>query len=334
MPLNVGLVGAGMIGADHARRIGTAVAGARVAAVTDIDPDRAAAVAASCGARTAASDREVVDAGDVDAVLVASWGPAHAESVLAAVAARKPVFCEKPLATTAEDCLKIIEAEQASGRRLVQVGFMRRYDTGYRALKRLVDGGDLGEPLMVHCVHRNAEVPESYHSAMAVQDTAVHEIDAVRWLLDDEITSAQVLFPKRTRNRFDHLRDPQVMLFETASGARVDVEVFVNCRYGYDIRCEVVGETGTAELPPPAEPAVRSAARLSTAVVQDWKDRFADAYDTEIREWTAAAAEGTASGPSSWDGYAAAVVTDAAVRSQQTGDVVPTGIGRRPDFYA
>lgn len=108
----------------------------------------------------------------------------------------------------------------------------------------------------------------------------------------------------------------------------------MNCRYGYDIRCEVVGETGTAELPPPAEPAVRSAARLSTAVVQDWKDRFADAYDTEIREWTAAAAEGTASGPSSWDGYAAAVVTDAAVRSQQTGDVVPTGIGRRPDFYA
>ncbi|MFW5416080.1 Gfo/Idh/MocA family oxidoreductase [Nocardiopsis sp. CNT-189] len=334
MPLNVGLVGAGMIGADHARRIAASVPGARIAAVTDIDPGRAAAVAASCGARTAASDRELVGSGDVDAVLVASWGPAHAGTVLASIAAGKPVLCEKPLATTAEDCLKIIEAEQALGRRLVQVGFMRRYDAGHRALKRLVGGGGLGEPLMVHCVHRNASAPEAYRTEMAVHDTAVHEIDAARWLLDDEIASAQVLFPKRTRNRFEHLRDPQFMLFGMESGARVDVEVFVNCRYGYDIRCEVVGEAGTAELPPPPAPAVRSAARLSTPVLQDWKDRFADAYDAEIREWVMAAAEGTAAGPSAWDGYAAAVACDAAVRSQRTGEAEPTGIGPRPDFYA
>ena len=75
----------------------------------------------------------------VDAVVVASWGPTHEEFVLACIAAGKPVFCEKPLATTVEACRRILDAEMAHGRRLVQVGFMRRYDAGYRAMKEAVD---------------------------------------------------------------------------------------------------------------------------------------------------------------------------------------------------
>ncbi|MFC4563189.1 Gfo/Idh/MocA family oxidoreductase [Nocardiopsis mangrovi] len=334
MTVNVGVIGAGMIGADHIRRLTTVVSGARVRAVTDIDAARAAAVADSVGARALPGDTEVIGAGDVDAVLVASWGAAHAESVLAAVAAGKPVFCEKPLATTAEDCLRIVDAEQRHGRRLVQVGFMRRYDPGYREMKRVIDAGDIGTPLMVHCAHRNATVPESYHSAMAAHDTAIHEIDAVRWLLSDEIVSAQVLTPRRTAHRFEHLQDPQIMLFETAGGARVDVEVFVNCQYGYDIQCEAVGETGTVRLPDPAQPAVRTAGRSATPVLQDWKERFTVAYDVEIQEWVDSVAAGAAGGPGSWDGYAAAMISDATVEALRSGRIVGTGIKARPDFYA
>ncbi|MFC3999765.1 Gfo/Idh/MocA family oxidoreductase [Nocardiopsis sediminis] len=334
MTVNVGVIGAGMIGADHIRRLTTVVSGARVRAVTDIDAGRAAAVAGSVGARALPGDAEVIGAGDVDAVLVASWGAAHAESVLAAIEAGKPVFCEKPLATTAEDCLRIADAEQRHGARLVQVGFMRRYDPGYREMKRIIDAGDIGTPLMVHCAHRNATVPESYHSAMAAHDTAIHEIDVVRWLLSDEIVSAQVLTPRRTAHRFEHLQDPQIMLFETADGARVDVEVFVNCRYGYDIQCEAVGETGTVRLPDPAAPAVRTAGRSATSVLQDWKDRFAEAYDVEIQEWVDSVAAGAPAGPSAWDGYAAAMISDATVEALHSGRIVGTGIKARPDFYA
>ncbi|TDQ54210.1 Gfo/Idh/MocA family oxidoreductase [Actinorugispora endophytica] len=334
MTVNVGVIGAGMIGADHTRRLGTVVSGARVTAVTDIDADRAAALAATAGARVLPGDLELIGADDVDAVLVASWGPAHARSVLAAVEAGKPVFCEKPLATTAEDCLRVVEAEQRHGSRLVQVGFMRRYDAGYREMKRIIDEGGIGAPLMVHCAHRNPSVPESYHSAMATHDTAVHEIDAVRWLLSDEIVSAQVLTPRRTSHRFEHLQDPQIMLFETAGGARIDVEVFVNCRYGYDIRCEAVGETGTVSLPDPARPVVRGGGRAGTAVLQDWKKRFAAAYDDEIQDWVAAAATGGAAGPDAWDGYAAAMICDATVEALGSGGVVATGVKDRPAFYA
>jgi myo-inositol 2-dehydrogenase/D-chiro-inositol 1-dehydrogenase len=305
-----------------------------VVAVTDLDAARAAEVAARAGARTAASGADLIGLSDVDAVLVTSWGPTHAEHVLTAIAAGKPVFCEKPLATDAEDCLRIIEAEQAAGRRLVQVGFMRRYDSGYRELKRVLDADEIGAPLMVHCAHRNPSVPESYHSAMAAQDTAVHEIDVLRWLLDDEIVSAQVLTPRRTAKALPHLQDPQIMLFETARGVRIDLEVFVNCQWGYDIQCETVGETGLARLPDPARVAVRTAGVTRSAVPQDWRERFVAAFDVEFQEWVDAIAVGEPTGPSAWDGYAATVIGDATVEALNSGRVVSVGMKDRPAFYA
>lgn len=335
MTVRVGVIGAGMIGQDHIRRLTEVVTGAAVTAVTDIDAGRAAEVAARVGATALPTGAELIASPDVDAVLVTSWGPTHAEHVLSAISAGKPVFCEKPLATTAEDCLRIVEAERAHGRRLVQVGFMRRFDAGYRQMKEVLSTGSLGAPLIVHCAHRNPTVPESYHSAMAAQDTAVHEIDVLRWLLDDEIVSAQVVTPRATSKRFAHLKDPQIMVFETAEGVRIDLEVFVNCQYGYDIQCEVVGEDGLVRLPDPAAVGIRTAARHGTGVLQDWKDRFAEAFDTEFREWVAGIAAGTEpTGPSAWDGYAATVITDAAVRSLETGgETVTVDMKPRPAFY-
>ncbi|MEV2218198.1 Gfo/Idh/MocA family oxidoreductase [Streptomyces sp. NPDC050997] len=335
MSVRVGVIGAGMIGQDHIRRLTDVVTGATVTAVTDLDAARAGEVAARIGATALSTGAALIASPDVDAVLVTSWGPTHAEHVLGAIAAGKPVFCEKPLATTAEDCLRIVEAERAHGRRLVQVGFMRRFDPGYRQMKEVIDAGSIGTPLIVHCAHRNPTVPDAYVSAMAAQDTAVHEIDVLRWLLDDEIVSAQVITPRATSKRFEHLKDPQIMYFETANGVRIDLEVFVNCQYGYDIQCETVGEEGLVRLPDPAAVGIRTTGRHGTAVLQDWKGRFADAFDTEFREWIASVASGgEPTGPSSWDGYAATVITDAAVRSLESdGTTVTVDMKPRPAFY-
>lgn len=335
MTVRVGVIGAGMIGQDHIRRLSEVITGAQVTAVTDIDRSRAAEVAARVDATVLSTGADLIASPEVDAVLVTSWGPTHAEHVLDAIAAGKPVFCEKPLATTAEDCLRIVDAERAHGRRLVQVGFMRRFDAGYRQMKEVIASGSIGVPLIVHCAHRNPTVPESYHSAMAAQDTSVHEIDVLRWLLDDEIVSAQVITPRATSKRFAHLKDPQLLYFETANGVRIDLEVFVNCQYGYDIQCETVGEDGLVRLPDPAAAGIRTAGRHGTAVLQDWKARFADAFDTEFREWIASVASGAEpTGPSAWDGYAATVITDAAVRSLESdGAVVAADMKPRPTLY-
>jgi len=335
MTLKIGVIGVGAIGEDHIRRITKTLSGAKIVAVTDVNAEQAANVVKNQGldAKVYADGHALIAASDVDAVLVTCWGPAHEEFVLGAIAAGKPVFCEKPLATTADGCMRIVEAEVKHGKRLVQVGFMRPYDAGYRALKEVITAGKIGAPLMLHCAHRNPSVGDSYKTDMAITDTLIHELDVLRWLINDDYASVQVIFPKTTSKASSHLKDPQIVLIETVSGIRIDVEIFVNCQYGYDIVCEVVGETGVAKLPEPASVLMRSDAKLSETILTDWKERFIAAYDVELQGFINSVTAGEPDGPSAWDGYAAAVAADACVEAQQSLAIVPVVMKERPAFY-
>ena len=335
MVLKIGVIGTGAIGQDHIRRISNTLSGAKIVAVTDVNAEQANAIVKNenLDAKVYESGHDVINADDVDAVIVTSWGPTHEEFVLASIAAGKPVFCEKPLATTAEGCKRIVDAELAHGKQLVQVGFMRRYDKGYRALKRVVDNGRIGEPLMVHCAHRAPSAP-GCTGDMALTDSFPHEIDVLRWLLNDDYVSAQVILPRNTRFAAEGVQDPHIVLLETKQGIRIDTEIFVNCQYGYDIQCQVVGETGTANLPEPSSVLMRSEAKLSTEILVDWKDRFIDSYDVELQEWINCTVKGEMNGPSAWDGYVVAVTADACVEAKQTGQIVPISIPERPAFYS
>ena len=335
MTIRIGVIGTGMIGRDHTRRIQQVLAGAEVVALSDYHPDAARAVQADLApkAKVYATGEELIAADDVDAILVTSTGATHEAYVLAAIAAGKPCFCEKPLATTADGAKRIVDAEVAHGKRLVQVGFMRRYDAGYVALKQAVDS-QIGAPIMVHAAHRNPTVPEHYLTPMAIHDTLIHEIDVLRWLLDDDYVSARVLFPRKAARSHGKLRDPQVVVLETAKGVLIDVEIFVNCHYGYDIQCEVVGEDGIAKLPEPMAIQMRLDAKLQSPILTDWKDRFVDSYDVELNDFIKAATQGTAAGPSSWDGYVAAITSDACVAAQEReGETVAITLPARPALY-
>jgi myo-inositol 2-dehydrogenase/D-chiro-inositol 1-dehydrogenase len=335
MTVRVGVIGVGMIGQDHIRRLTQVVSGAQVVALTDVDPARARTVADSVpGSRALATGPDVIRDDEVDAVVVASWGPTHEEFVLECIEAGKPVFCEKPLATTQEACRRILDAEVASGRRLVMVGFMRRYDASYRAVKSAVDGGAIGTPLLMHCAHRNPSVPPyGFTTEMMITDAAIHELDLVRWMFDEEVVATSVLKPRRSSKAGEDLHDPLVVLLEMASGVLVDVELSVNIGYGYDIRGEVVGESGTAALAETAVALVKSDGHRSGRVPADWRERFIRAYDIELQEWLDAVAAGGSTGPSAWDGYAAAVVADSCLEALQTGTRTTVSLRERPDFY-
>lgn len=333
--VKIGVVGTGAIGCDHIRRCTQTLKGAEIVAVSDVDPEHArkAVSAYSSAAKVYESGHDLIKSKNVDAIMVTSWGQTHAEYVLSAIKAGKFIFCEKPLATTVESCQEIIKAEQAFGKRLVQVGFMRHYDAGYRALQKVIIDGTIGDVLMVHAAHRNQRVGKNYVTEMAITDTLVHELDVLRWLLNDDFISAQVIFPRQTRNTHEKLRDPQIALLETKSGIRIDIEIFVNCQYGYDIQCAVVGEKGIVSLPEPASVSLRSEAKISNSILVDWKERFVEAYDIEVQDFINNCLAGKVGGPSSWNGYAAAVAAEACVKSQQTGKIVPISLPSCPAFY-
>ncbi|BAT18649.1 Gfo/Idh/MocA family protein [Asaia bogorensis] len=333
--LKIGVIGTGAIGEDHIRRCMQSLSGAEIVAVTDVNLVRAREVADKYAsqAKVPEDGESLIALPEVEAVIVTSWGGTHAQYVLEAIRHGKYVFCEKPLATTAADCLKIVEAEAAHGKRLVQVGFMRPYDSGYRALKALIDKGEIGEVLMIHAAHRNQRVGANYKTDMGITDTLVHELDVFRWMLGDDYVSAQVIFPRRTSKAMEHMRDPQIVLLETKKGIRIDVEIFVNCQYGYDIKCAVVGELGEASLPAPPAVELRKAASLSTEIMTDWKERFIAAYDVEVQDFINGVKAGKLNGATSWDGYCASVAADACVKAQESGRIEPITMSPRPGLY-
>lgn len=321
----VGVLGAcGNIGRTHAHNIATYVDGARLAAVYDLDTEKTAAFAEPYGARVMDSAEALIASPEVDAVLIASWDGTHADLAVKCIEAGKPVFCEKPLATTLEDAKKVVEAERAAGKRLVQVGFMRRFDPDYIKMKKILDSGELGAPLMAHCISRTRSHPAHHTTAQHITNIAIHEIDICRWLLGEDLSEVSVRFPRSTQFAGSELKDPQLVLMQSESGVLIDVEVSGNSYYGYEILCELVCEKGTIRLPVSAEPLVRSYLQCAQAIPEDWTNRFVTAYRAELQHWVdhllGLAAE---PGPGTQDGYAACVAAEALIHAQQTGQWEP-----------
>ena len=180
MTLGIGVIGTGIMGADHVATISTAISGAEVRAIADIEPKRAAVIASRVpGAKALPSAESLIESAEVDGVIIASSDATHAQYVIACIAARKPVLCEKPLAPTVAECEEILSLEQAEGVRMVQVGFMRRFDPGYVELRQRIASGEVGIPVLAHCVHRNVDVPASWTSETTGFSSASHEIDVM-----------------------------------------------------------------------------------------------------------------------------------------------------------
>src|SRR5262249_35042651 len=174
MITSVGGIGAGIMGAEHARLLSSVVSGAEVIAVSDPDPERVAQTVATCrSARPFSDPLDLIRDKSVDAVLVASPDQTHAALVLACLEVEKPVLCEKPLATSIEECLRVIATEQTLERRLVSVGYTRRFDPGYLEMKRRLDEGDLGAALVMHCIHRNVTSSPFATAPMLISGSAV-----------------------------------------------------------------------------------------------------------------------------------------------------------------
>jgi len=334
MSVRIAVIGAGLMGADHARIVSDDLNGATVQVVCDKDEMRARTVAEAVGATDVGNDPEAVIArSDVDAVIVASPDFTHAPLSLFCIRAGKKVLCEKPLSQSSAECLQVIEAEQNAGEKFVQLGFMRRYDQSYKEMRQALNDGTIGQAIMMHNFHRNVETPAADFTAdMAITNSAPHEFDVARFVLGTEYSGISTFVPKGAGDKVG----PVFMVLETAAGQLVNIEINNNASYGYDVRAELVGEKGAVSLADPVHTRLDVALESRTGYASDWRPRYGEAYRRQNKDFLSFVQSGRFPEIASncWDGYAAAIVAEAGVAALKAGQRAPVTMICRPEFYA
>jgi myo-inositol 2-dehydrogenase/D-chiro-inositol 1-dehydrogenase len=304
-----------------------------LAAVADLDTERAEKVAEKSAAAVFTDAEEMIQDENIDAVLVASPDPTHAPLVKECLRLEKPVLCEKPLADSAEAALEVVEAEVELGRKLVQVGFMRRYDPQHVAVKEAVDTGTVGAPVVFKGWHRNADLDPGIDSEWVVINAMIHDIDSARWFIGEEIEEVYVRGKNTAPKLGEEVWDIQLVQFSTTGGRMGSIEVNVVADYGYEVGVEVVCERGVVRTALPAGAIVRQDHAASKRITEGWYDRFLIAYVTELQEWVGAAISGVPTGSDAWDGYASLVVADACLASLRSGSSEKVTKLDPPDLY-
>lgn len=334
MTTRIAIIGAGLMGADHAKIVAEDLPGATLQVICDMDADRARRVAEAYGAHDMDTDpQRIACRPDVDAIIIASPDFTHAPLSLSCIKAGKRVLCEKPLSQSSRECIDIMEAEQATGSKLIMLGFMRRFDQSYVEMKRALQDGTVGRALMMHNFHRNVATPAAdFTAAMAITNSAPHEFDVVRHVLGTEYVSISAFQPKRS----DALVAPVYMVLETEDGQLVNIEINNNAAYGYDVRAELVGEKATIAMNAINYTYVDRALGQSKSYESDWRGRYAEAYRRQNRAFLRFVETGVFPdiASSSWDGYCAAMVAEAGVRALREGRKVPIEVMTKPEFYA
>jgi myo-inositol 2-dehydrogenase/D-chiro-inositol 1-dehydrogenase len=308
---------------------------AQLVALSDPDEARLHDVAAKTGSPTCYTDPMRLIADDaVDVVIVASPDNTHAAFTMKALELGKPVFCEKPLASTVSEALSIIEKEVAIGQKLVSVGFNRRFDPAHVAVKEMIDSGKIGRPLLWKGAHRNASAMYQTDGAFILNNSAGHDVDSARWLLGSSVKSVYT-WGLRSHEELDvTARDLLFVNMEMENGTRAVAEVYVNARYGYEVQVEMVCQDGVVSSVPRQPTIVRHDNNRGAFISEDFRAYFIDSYAREITHWLQSLQEGTPFiGADAWDGYCVMATTEAAGKSLQTGTSVPVQTVEQPALY-
>jgi myo-inositol 2-dehydrogenase/D-chiro-inositol 1-dehydrogenase len=286
----IGVIGAGIMGSGHALYISESVRGARVAGIYDANTTVARKVASKVkkigGLSVTAYDsiQSLLADKEITAIIIASPDNLHAEHLSMAIAAGKDVLCEKPLASNDSDAKKVAQTANKS-KSIVGIGFMRRFDPAYLELKRVVRSGKYGKVLQIRCTSRNVSSPTAT-TAMLLTNVAVHEVDVIRWLLDEEIKSVNVNLTKVTSKANSKLLDPISVNCYTESGVLATIDICANSTYGYEVGMEVITESASLVVENLGDLTIVKdfylPNRKSGKLHKDWMGRFKPAYIAEL----------------------------------------------------
>lgn len=239
-PVAVAVAGLGAIGLLHARHLAQQVCGAQLARVVDQDQALAEAAGQELGAAWSTSYREAVTDPAVDAIVIATPTPLHAEMVERAAAAGKHVFCEKPLSLELVDGRRAGAAASAAGI-VLQVGFQRRFDPDFVEAKGRIDAGDVGEPLLLRLSHRNRVPPHTgalgERLGGPLVDMTIHDFDTALWLVGAVKEVRAFATPSAT-----------IVVARFEDGALGVIDNTRRAGYGFECAAELVGSRSTLRI--------------------------------------------------------------------------------------
>ncbi|MEQ1769479.1 MAG: inositol 2-dehydrogenase [Devosia sp.] len=327
MTLRFALLGAGRIGKVHAKAI-TSTAGAKLVAVADAIEKAATDLAAQYGSEVRTIEA-ILGSADIDAVVICTPTDTHADLIEKFAKAGKAVFCEKPIDLSVKrvrECLAVV----ASTKGTLMVGFNRRFDPHFKAVRAAIDKGEIGAVEMVTIVSRDPGPPPVDYikrSGGIFRDMTIHDFDMARFLLGEEIATvsahASVLVDKAIGDAGDY--DSVSVMLATATGKHATISNSRRASYGYDQRIEAHGSLGSvaAENQRPVSIEIANAKGYTRPPLHDFfMTRYLDAYAAEISAFIDAVASKKAAAPTGEDGLKALVLADAALKSAQEGRVV------------
>lgn len=320
MTVRFALLGAGRIGKVHAKAV-SSNPDARLVAVADAVPAAAQAIADAYGCAVR-SIEEIEVAKDVDAVVICTPTDTHADLIERFCRAGKAVFCEKPIDLSlarVKACLAVVKETKGT----LMVGFNRRFDPHFAAVRRAIDDGAIGTVEMVTITSRDPGAPPAEYikrSGGIFRDMTIHDFDMARFLLGEEpvtvMATASVLVDKAIGKLGDH--DSVSVILATKSGRQCVISNSRRATYGYDQRIEVHGSKGlvSAENQRPVSIEIAGVGGYTRPPLHDFfMTRYTDAYAAEIARFIAALASRKKPRPSGEDGLAALVLAEAALKS-------------------
>lgn len=335
--INLGVIGLGRMGRIFSRHLARHTDGGNLTAVSSRNPEVAARVANQGHNITIYHDyREMLANPDIDGVVIATLTHTHHDIVIAAAAAGKAIFCEKPIALTLAETDSMIAAIEQAGV-LFQVGFMRRFDKGYAAAKRRIEAGDIGQPIVAQSISRDPGCPDPEWAAPAssgglIVDLAIHDIDSLRWLMGDEVEQVYAEGGVLTCPDLAAVGDIDTALINLrfAQGGLAMVEAARNCGYGYDIRCEIRGTKGTLQIGYLQDtPVVALTSHGVTHDIVPWfQERFTPAYNAQLDHFITCLQQDTPPLVGATDARAALQISLAATQSYHEGRPVKVAEGR------
>jgi myo-inositol 2-dehydrogenase/D-chiro-inositol 1-dehydrogenase len=327
MTIRFALLGAGRIGKVHAKAI-TSNPGARLAAVADAMPKAAEAIADQYGCEVRTID-EILASADIDAVVICTPTDTHADLIETFAKAKKAIFCEKPIDLNVERvkaCLRVVAAEKAT----LMVGFNRRFDPHFMAVRKAIDEGAIGEVEMVTIISRDPAPPPAEYAMRSggiFRDMTIHDFDMARFLLGEEIETVMAqgssLVDPAIGRAGDH--DSVSVMLSTATGKHATISNSRRAAYGYDQRIEAHGSLGSVAAENQRAVSIEIATKAGYTrppLLDFFMTRYIDAYANEIAAFIDAIGGKRAARPDGDDGLKALALADAALKSVAEGRAV------------